>query len=105
MIWDYYMNKLSNSGMYTILIITKQRHLNQYAQQDRLRKSCIKTTLDQYSGITYALKEYKELDYITNDHKYIANLLLKNMNKSNIFSNNISSLIFESLDLLNYLVP
>ena len=39
-----------------------------------MRKSCIKTTLDQYSGIIDALKE---LDYITNDHKYIANSLLK----------------------------
>ena len=49
-----------------------------------MRKSCINTTLDQYSGIIDALKEYKELDYITNDQKYIANSLLKNMNKSNI---------------------
>ena len=57
MIWDYYMNKLSNSGIYTILIITKKIHRNQYAQQDGLRKSCIKTILDQYSGIIYALKE------------------------------------------------
>ena len=78
MIWDYYMNKLSNSRLYIynvfallllvlyiILIITKQRHCNHYAQQDRLRKSCIKTTLDQYrvdqnlnqpSGIIDALK-------------------------------------------------
>ena len=39
------------------------------------------------------------LDYITNDHKYIANLLLKNMNKSIICYMNISSLIFESLDM------
>ena len=37
--------------MYTILIITKQIHWNQYPLQDGLRKSCIKTTLDQYSGI------------------------------------------------------
>ena len=37
--------------------------------------------------------------------KYIANILFKNMNKSNIFSINISSLIFEILDLLTYLVP
>ena len=48
------------------------------------------------------MKEYKELDYITNYQKYIAHLLLKNMNKSNIFSMNISSLMFESLDLLTY---
>ena len=26
MIWDYYKNKLSNSGLYIILIITKQTH-------------------------------------------------------------------------------
>ena len=38
------------------------------------------TTLDQY-----ALKEYNKLNYITNEQQYIANLLLKNMNKSNIF--------------------
>ena len=56
MIWDYYMNTRSNSGLYIILIITKQRNLNHYAQQDGLRKSCIKTTLDEYSGIIYALK-------------------------------------------------
>ena len=31
-------------------------------------------TLDQYSGLIDALKEYKELDYITNDQKYIENL-------------------------------
>ena len=36
--------------------ITKQRNWNQYAQQDGLRKSCIKTTLDQYSGLIDALK-------------------------------------------------
>ena len=47
------------------------------AHQDGLRKSCIKTTLVQYSCIIDVLKEYKELDYITNDLKYIANLLLK----------------------------
>ena len=48
-----------------------------------------------------ALKEYKELDYITNDQTYIENLLLKNMNKSNILFMNISSLICE-LDLITY---
>ena len=85
MIKDYYMNKLSNSGMYTILIITKLIQLHQYAQQDGLRKVCIKTTLDQYSDLIDALKEYKELDYITNNQKYIENVLLKNMNKSNLF--------------------
>ena len=74
----------------------------QYAQQVGLRKSCIKITLDQYSDIIDALKDYKELDYITNDQKYIANLLLKNMNKSNILLMNISSVIFERLDLLTY---
>ena len=62
----------------------------------------INTTLDQYSGLIDALKEYKELDYITNDHKYIKNVLLNNMNNSNIFFMDISSLIFESLDLLTY---
>ena len=43
------------------------------------------------------LKEYTKLDYIINDRKYIVNLLLKNMKKSNIFSMNILSLIFENL--------
>ena len=38
-------------------------------------------------------------------NQYIANVLLKNRNKSNIVSMNISSLIFESLDFLTYLVP
>ena len=56
MIWDYYMNKRSNSGLYIILIITKQSLSNHYAQQDGLRKSYIKTTLDQYSGIIDVLK-------------------------------------------------
>ena len=66
-----------------------------------MRKPCIRTALDQYSGIIDALKGYKELDNITNDQKDIADSLLKNMNKSNIFlSMNISSLIFESLDMM-----
>ena len=50
--------------MYTILIITKLR-----------RKSFIKTKLDQYSGLIYALKEYKELDYIINIGHMTKNIL------------------------------
>ena len=61
-----------------------------------MRKSSIKITLDQYSGLIDALKEYKELYYITYDQKYIEHLLLKNMNKSNIFFMNISNLIFKA---------
>ena len=64
----------------------KANTLKPYPQQDGLRTLCIKTALYQYSGIIYVLKEYKVLDYITNDQKYIANILLKNMNKSNISS-------------------
>ena len=46
-----------------------------------VRKSSIKTTLNQYSGIIDSLKEYNELDYITNDQKDIENSLLKNIFK------------------------
>ena len=67
--------------MYTILILTKQKIETNIPKKDGLRNAGIKITIDQYSCIIDTLKEYKELDYITNDKKYIANILLKNMNK------------------------
>ena len=57
-------------------------------------------TLDKYSGVIDTLKDYIEFDYITNIGHMTKNILLKILNNSNIFFMNISSLIFESLDLL-----
>ena len=40
-----------------------------------MRKSFIKTKLDQYSGLIDALEEYKEFDYITNIGHMTKNIL------------------------------